>query len=395
MVRESIKMSWQNIVSNKMRSFLTVLGVLIGVASVIALITIVQGITGEVTGQFSDLGTNTMTVQINGTPLKDGLTNHDVTGLEALDHVDGVSPTLSISGSVSYGRTIEDDASIEGHNAIYFIKNPDLVGRGRALNALDQESRSKVCLIDEKLAEKLLFGQDPLDCSIQINGNTFTVVGILSKDGDSSVLKAKDDSEGGKVIIPYESAMLLSGTGTIKNIEIFLIDSGDSKADAAVIREYLDRLFRYEEDSYKLINMDQLLKTMNSMTSMLTAALVGIASISLLVGGIGIMNMMLVSIKERTSEIGLRKALGADPGRIQLQFLLEAVFLSLLGGIIGAVFGVSLSAIVCFVMDIGFQISFASVALGVGFSLIVGILFGWMPARNASLLNPIDALRSQ
>lgn len=395
MIKESIKMSWQNIVSSKMRSFLTILGVLIGVASVIALITIVQGITSDMTSQFSKLGANTVSVRINGTPFKDGLTYFELDELSRLDNVKGVSPTLSITGSLSSGDTVEDDATIEGHNEIYFNNQPDMVLRGRTLNILDMESRSRVCLIDETLAQELFSGTDPLNKTVRISGNSFTVVGILAENGDSSVMNAQNQYDNGKAVIPYDTAMNLAGMGTIKTVDVILKDSADTDATVTSIEKFLDRLFRNEEDSYRVINMEQLLSTMNSMTNTLTAALAGIASISLLVGGIGIMNMMLVSVKERTSEIGLRKALGADPGRIQLQFLMESVFLSLIGGIIGVAVGVTLSGIVSVLLKIGFHVSFGAVALGVCFSTLVGILFGWAPARNASLLNPIDALRSQ
>ena len=395
MVIESIKMSWQNIVSSKLRSFLTILGVLIGVASVISLITIVQGITNEVTSQFSELGANTLTVQINGTPFKEGLSSQDIAGLEQLGGIEGVSPTLSITGIVSNKEISEEDALIEGKNAVYFQQNPDVIQSGRPLNILDMQNQSRACLIDETTAKRLFYSQNPLGQTLQINGNTFTVAGILSEDGDNSVLRANNNSDTGKVIIPYNTAMRLSGTGTIKAVDIFLKDTGSTDLQETSIRQYLDNLFRNEEDSYKLVNMEQLLATMDSMTGMLTAALVGIASISLLVGGIGIMNMMLVSVKERTSEIGLRKALGADPSRIQLQFLLESSFLSLIGGILGVVTGVGLSAVVCPLLDVGFRISFGAILLGISFSSLVGILFGWFPARSASHLNPIDALRSQ
>jgi putative ABC transport system permease protein len=395
MIKESLKMSWQNIISNKMRSFLTVLGVLIGVASVIALITIVQGITSDMTSQFSELGANTISVRINGTPFKDGLSYFELDELAGLDNVKGVSPTLSLTGSLSSGNTVVDDAAIEGHNEIYFSNQSDLVLRGRSLNILDMESRSRVCLIDETLAKDLFPGTDPLNKTVRISGNSFTVVGVLAENGDSSVMNAQSETDNGKAVIPYDTAMNLAGTGTVKAVDIILKDSADTDAAAASIEKFLDKLFRNEEDSYRLINMEQLLSTMNSMTNTLTAALAGIASISLLVGGIGIMNMMLVSVKERTSEIGLRKALGADPGRIQLQFLMESIFLSLIGGIIGVVFGITLSGIVSIFLNIGFHVSLGAVALGVCFSTLVGILFGWAPARNASLLNPIDALRSQ
>jgi len=395
LIKESIKMSWQNIVSNKMRSFLTILGVLIGVASVIALITIVQGITDDLTSQFSDLGSDTVNVQIIGTPYKDGLTYHELEELENLDNIKGVSPTLTLSGSLSYGDLVDEEAVIEGYNENYFKNKPDLVLRGRGLNLLDMESKSRVCLIDEAIAKELFFGTDPLNQTLRISGTVFTVVGILSEDGDSSVMNAQSESDEGKVIIPYDTAMHLAGTGTIKSMDFILNDSANTDATIASIEQYLDKLFRNEEDSYRLIDMKQLLETMNSMTSILTAALAGIASISLVVGGIGIMNMMLVSVKERTSEIGLRKALGADPGRIQLQFLMESIFLSVIGGIIGVILGITLSVIASILLGIVFQISWGAVALGVCFSTLVGILFGWAPARNASLLNPIDALRSQ
>jgi putative ABC transport system permease protein len=378
-----------------MRSFLTVLGVLIGVASVIALITIVQGITSDMTSQFSQLGANTVSVSIKGTPFKDGLTYFELDELAGMDNVKGVSPTLSITGSLSGGNTVEDDATIEGHNEIYFNNQPDMVLRGRSLNILDMENRSRVCLIDETLARELFPGADPLNKTVRISGNSFTVVGILAENGDSSVMNAQNQNDNGKAVIPYDTAMNLAGMGTIKSVDVILKDSADTDATVTAIEKFLDRLFRSEEDSYRVINMEQLLSTMNSMTNTLTAALAGIASISLLVGGIGIMNMMLVSVKERTSEIGLRKALGADPGRIQLQFLMESVFLSLIGGIIGVALGVTLSGLVAVLLKIGFHVSFGAVALGVCFSTLVGILFGWAPARNASLLNPIDALRSQ
>lgn len=395
MIKESLKMSWQNIVSNKLRSFLTVLGVLIGVASVIALITIVQGITSDMTSQFSELGANTISVRISGTPFKEGLTDFELDELASLDNVKGVSPTLSITGSLSSTNYVVDDAAIEGHNEIYFSNQSDLILRGRSLNLLDMKSRSRVCLIDETLARELFHEADPLDKTVRISGNSFTVVGILADNGDSSVVNAQSETDNGKAVIPYDTAMNLAGMGTIKAVDIVLRDSTDTDSAAASIEKLLNKLFRNEEDSYRLINMEQLLDTMNSMTNTLTATLVGIASISLLVGGIGIMNMMLVSVKERTGEIGLRKALGADPGRIQLQFLMESIFLSLIGGILGVAFGITLSGIVSIFLNIGFRISLGSVGLGVGFSMLVGVAFGWAPARNASLLNPIDALRSQ
>ena len=160
------------------------------------------------------------------------------------------------------------------------------------------------------------------------------------------------------------------------------------------LEDTLYAAFNYHDDTYNVINMESLLDTMNTMMSLMTGLLAGIASIALLVGGIGIMNMMLVSVTERTAEIGLRKALGAEPGQIQLQFLIESFILSMLGGLIGMILGVLVSMVFAMVADIAFRISWSAIALGVGFSASVGIIFGWTPARKASMLNPIDALRS-
>ncbi|MBR0597749.1 ABC transporter permease [Clostridiales bacterium BAD-6] len=392
MIRESIKMSWQNIISNKMRSFLTILGILIGVTAIIALITIVQGVTNEITSQFSDLGANSVSVQVSGTPLKAGLNDGDVKLLEEIDNVESVSPTLSVNGVVEREGTVKEDAAVQGRNHIYFENYPDTVIRGRNLTILDMDSRNKVCIIDEVISNELFFGTDPLGKSLRINGLSFTVVGISGEDSNTSVLQPSAD-ENGKIIIPYKTAMSMSGVGTIHSLEIRIADSDRTDETVASIEASLDKAFSNKEDSYHLTNMDQLLDTLDSTTDMLTTMLAGIASISLLVGGIGIMNMMLVSVKERTNEIGLRKALGAEPKRIQFQFLIESIFLSLFGGMIGVILGVTISWAAAALLNIGLSLSISAIALGVGFSGAIGIVFGWAPARNASKLNPIDALR--
>ena len=170
-------------------------------------------------------------------------------------------------------------------------------------------------------------------------------------------------------------------------------NGANSDAVSAQLETYLDALFSYEDDTYTITTMDGIESTMDEMLSMMSILLGGIASIALLVGGIGIMNMMLTSVTERTVEIGLKKAIGARPGQIQMQFLIESFLLSMVGGLSGVVLGIALSAILCSAMSIGFTISYGAIGLGVGFSAAVGILFGWSPARKASALKPIDALR--
>lgn len=396
MIKESIRMSWQNIVHNKMRSFLTTLGIVIGVTAIIALVTIVQGVTGEVTSQFSSLGAGRITVQAFGTPLKQGLSDNDLKKLLDIENVSGISPTLSMEASVVRNASVEENVPVDGKNEVYFQNNTDLIIRGRALNKLDMESKNKVSVINQALEEILFFSEDSVGQTMQINGITYTVVGVLDEDAITDVTSMLANSTGseGKAIIPYTTAMGIAGVSNISSFEVLIADTdktGEVIEDTELV---LNQAFNYKENSFNIINMDSLLDSMNTMTGMLTAMMAGIASIALLVGGIGIMNMMLVSVTERTTEIGLRKALGAEPNRIQLQFLIESIFLSLLGGIIGLLLGVGISWAVTTALGITFVMSTWAIVLGVGFSAAVGIIFGWAPARKASMLNPIDALRS-
>jgi len=221
------------------------------------------------------------------------------------------------------------------------------------------------------------------------------VVGVLNEGAmQDAMTQAMGGSRDGKLIIPYTTAMKVSGLNTISSVEVYIDDTDLTNQVILDAESVLGRAFNYKDDSFRIINLESLLDTMNTMMGMLTTMLAGIASIALLVGGIGIMNMMLVSVTERTTEIGLRKALGARPGSIQQQFLLESIVLSLIGGVLGILMGLGISAVLAVVMDTAFIVFPSAIALGVGFSAGVGIIFGWMPARKASRLNPIDALRS-
>ena len=392
---ESVKMAWENIVANKMRSFLTTLGIIIGVMAIIALITIVQAATAEVTNQFAELGTGKVTITVQGTALKAGLTESDLSALAAVDNVGGIAPNMSLTLPVSAGGQWEEEVSVEGRGAVYFRENGDLVARGRAINALDEESRNCVCLIDEKLMEKLFFAQDPLGQKLYIDGMEFTVVGVLATDEDRDVMaQLMGGGDNGKLIMPYTSAMRLTNMHSVTNVEVYIQDTDYTDQTVDDLETVLNAAFNYKDDSYSVINMESLLDTMNMMMDVMTGLLAGIASISLLVGGIGIMNMMLVSVTERTTEIGLRKALGAQPRQIQLQFLIESFVLSVLGGLIGLILGLAVSYYFSGYMDIPFRISSFAISLGLGFSAAVGVIFGWAPARKASRLDPIDALRS-
>jgi len=386
---ESIRMSWNNIIHNKMRSFLTVLGVLIGVASIIALITIVQGVTGSITNQVMGMGANKITVQAIGTPLKQGLSQVDVDSISSIDNVKGVSPSINGKTSIVYNGDVLEDISIQGKNNVYFSNTKDLLQSGRGINILDCNSKSRVCLIGQNIVTEYFKTESPIGKDITINGITYNIVGTLQKSSGFS-LSSNDDS----VIIPYTTAMGLLGVSSISSVDVYMVNGDLSDETTTQIKQVLNTAFNYNEDGYMISNMQYILDTVATMTGMMTALLAGIASIALVVGGIGIMNMMLVSVTERTAEIGLRKALGAEPKTIQWQFLLEALFLSLFGGVLGLVFGLAIAYIACILIGTGFSIAGYSIILAIGFSGAIGLIFGYAPARRASRLNPIDALRS-
>jgi len=388
-------MSWSNIRHNRMRTFLTMLGIIIGVMAIITLITVVQGATSEVTAQFTTLGTGRLTLNAQGTPLKRGLNATDLEALAVIDNVAGIAPSLNATLPIANTTKQIEDAAVEGRSALFFERDARLVARGRPLNPLDIEGKNYVCLIDSYLQRNLFFGEDPIGQQITINGMGFTIIGIMADTGSGDLMaQAMGRSRRNRAVIPYTSAMRLTGNALITSLEVYVEDPDRTSEVAAACERVLSAAFNNKENTYSIINMESLLETMNTMLDMMTGLLAGIASIALLVGGIGIMNMMLVSVSERRNEIGLRKALGAEPGQIQLQFLIESFLLSTLGGIIGISIGVSLSVLICRLLDVGFVFSSFAVILGFSFSVVVGIIFGWMPARKASTLNPIKALRS-
>ena len=392
MIRECVRMSLSNILANRMRSFLTVLGILIGVTAVIALITTISGVSGSLSSSFSSMGAGTLMVSVTGSDLKSGMTADNLAELSSMDEVDGLTPSVSLSARVSRGGSYETNISVSGKNAYYFRTNDALLERGRALNIIDENQMSFVCWISSDMVESFFYGVDPIGETLYINGVPFLVAGLLSEDGDASVASLMSGSA--DILIPYSTALKMNNTSDVTSFTVYLADGVDSEAAASSIEASMDAMFSYEEDCFTVTTMSGIEDTMEEMLSMMTALLAGIASIALVVGGIGIMNMMLTSVTERTTEIGLKKALGALPWQIQLQFLMESFLLSLIGGLAGVALGLILSFAMCRAMSAQFVLSVGAIALGVGFSAAVGVLFGWAPARKASRLNPIDALRS-
>ncbi len=394
MLKESMRMSWQNICANKMRTFLTMLGIIIGVTAIIALITIVESATDEISNQFNALGAGKVSLSVRGTALKRGLNETDISRIAAVDNIRGVDPTLSINTYAAISGHKVDSVMLEGRSAAFF-EGEDVIEAGRGLTPMDMDRHSSVCVIDSDLRSAIFPNEDPVGREIILRGHTFTVVGLLADDSSMDMMSMMmGGTSNGRAIVSYPAALRISGATSISSMTLYLADPALADDTIANVEELLNSTFNYRKNTYTLINIDTLLSAMNTISDMMTTVLVGIASIALLVGGVGIMNMMLTTVTERTTEIGLRKALGARPGVIQLQFLIESVMLSIIGGLIGIVVGNALSIIIAYFIDMPYTFNIGAVTLAFCFSGAVGIIFGWAPARKASRLNPIDALRS-
>ncbi len=387
-------MALQNIKANKMRSFLTMLGIVIGVAAVIALMTIVQMVSESVMGQMSGLGAGTLTIATGKSPLKEGLSDKDIKMLDEIEGVDGVSPTLSFSSTSVYDGEVYDKTDVQGKTDLYFKHNPDIMGGGRPLNEMDMSGDVYVCIVDPQYVRKVLLGKKVIGNKILIGGYEYTIVGVRKADESISSYMSDTSNHDGTVIIPYKNALAMSGKGFVDNAEVYIEEGYNANDVESALRQGLKNIYNGSEDFFYIINMESLMTMMASVQGMMGTLLGGIASISLVVGGIGIMNMMLTTVTERTKEIGLRKALGAEPYRIQAQFLIESVVLSVCGGIIGIVLGLLIAFVSAKLLKTDFSLSMTAILLGFGFSGGVGVVFGWMPAKRASELNPIDALRA-
>lgn len=393
MIGECFRMSLNNIRGAKVRSFLTVLGILIGVMAVITLITTVNGVTGSISESFFSMGAGTLTVSVTGSDLKTGMSKTDLEEIAALPEVEGVTPTVNINNArVSRGGIYQNRISVGGKNAYFFLSNEEVVLRGRPLSFIDENNMSYVCLIDAEMIEDFFYGVDPVGENLYINGIPFLVVGTFSTESTESISSIFLGSP--SILIPYTTALKLSNANEVTSFTVYMADGVTSDEASSAVETAMDAMFSFEEDTFTITTMDAIENTMETMMGMMTTLLAGIASIALLVGGIGIMNMMLTTVTERTMEIGLKKALGARQWQIQLQFLIESFLLSLIGGLAGIALGLGLSAVLSNVMGTAFRISTDAIALGFGFSAAIGIIFGWAPARKASRLNPIDALRS-
>lgn len=385
-LRESMKMAIRSIKTNKMRAFLTMLGIIIGVASVIVLVSIGQGSSKSVKDQINGLGTNLLTVNITDTEAV-VLTDEMVTELADLQGVSEVSPV--VTGRV-YAKNGSESAqvSMTGTNAAYSSVKDLELSQGRFLSDLDSELRLKNVVLGSDTAETLFGNGKAVGETFQIGGISYHVVGVLQSKG-TSLGSSGDDV----IIAPISTAKRALKSMAIGSVYV-KAESEDTLTPAMYrIQGTLTSLFPNQSDNYSVSNQEDLMETMSSVSDTMTLMLGGIASISLLVGGIGIMNIMLVSVSERTKEIGIRKAIGADRKSILQQFLLEAVVLSSMGGLAGVVIGIGLAELVSATAGLTISLSFSITALAFLFSLFIGVIFGVFPANKASKLNPIQALR--
>lgn len=381
---QAFKMAFVALKGNKMRSFLTMLGIIIGVVAVTLLISVVQGATSEITGQIESLGSNLLQVSFRGTQ-PTYLTLNDLNKLEEDESIYGVTGVVTRTVNIRADVT-DDDYSVEGITRSYQDITGQVIKLGRFVSDIDVEAHTYNAVVGIDVADELFGTENCIGNTIDINGYNFTVVGLLE---ESDTMLANKDST---VLIPLTTAQRLFNDKEFDALYISAsspdtVDAAEDATDNFLVRELGDN------DDYSIINQNVIIDVMNDVMSVMTILLSGIAAISLVVGGIGIMNIMLVSVTERTREIGIRKAIGAQRGDILLQFLIEAVVLSVAGGVIGLGLSYLGLQIIGTAMDITMTMSIGTVALALGFSAFVGVVFGIYPANKAATLKPIDALR--
>jgi putative ABC transport system permease protein len=384
-------MAIKSILSKKGRSILTMLGVIIGVGAVIAAVAYAQGTTKNITDSISSMGSNLISVNITGRGSNRKVTYDQMKKFaeENSDTVSGIAPSLSANGvTVKYGSLSMKTTTLLGTSPEYEEINSRPVSEGRFLIDSDLENRQKVALIGTAVVNTLFADKDPLGEKIKINGTIFTVVGVLAE-VESGETSTQDDY----IIVPVSVAQRLGRNTSIRNFSVQAVNADDVDAIIEKLDAFLLDIFD-NENAYRVTNSEQMLETLNEVTGTMMAMLGGIAAISLVVGGIGIMNIMLVSVTERTREIGIRKAIGAKKRNILVQFLIEAIMVTGLGGLIGVLLGVG---VIKFIFG-GFNLvpeaySPFWMTTSFGISLAVGVVFGMFPAVKAANLNPIEALR--
>ncbi|MGD9581794.1 MAG: ABC transporter permease [Vampirovibrionia bacterium] len=404
-ILSTVKIAIRALKVNKLRSFLTSLGIIIGVSAVIIMLAIGSGANEKISKEISSLGSNVIIVR-PGSSIRSGIAMGagSTPSLKAEDAytikkriktVKNAAPIYMQTAQVVYENR-NWLTSIQGTTPEYLDLNEWKTTLGKTLSKDHIKSSSKVCVIGNTVALNLFGDVNPINKTIRINSVPFTVLGVLDVKGQNLRGNDMDDV----VIIPVTTAQKkLFGTAFPDMVHMIMIQAKDSNSlseTETTVTKLLRQLHRIkdkQDDDFSVRNLAQLLDTMKKSTQIMALLLGSIASVSLIVGGIGIMNIMLVSVTERTREIGIRLAIGAKVWDIRLQFIIEAIILSILGGLLGIIIGILISYLILLIFELPIQISIFSIVISFGFSALIGVFFGFYPAYKASILNPIDALR--
>ena len=415
---ENIRLSFQGIWSHKMRSFLTMLGIIIGIASIISIVSTIKGTNEQIKKNLIGSGTNTVQIQLyqgdyqyemlyNGLP--DGIPVRDETTMEKIKSVKNVEDAAfytsrsDYNNSVYYGNNGISGSQVFGVDNSYFTTNGLVLKSGRTFVDSDFTDFHAAAIIDADTADSLFDGENPIGKTIEISSIPFTVVGVVDEDSKfEPVINSIDeyytyysDSSASRIFVPSSMWPALYSFDEPQNVAI-RVSNTEAMTDAGkAVAEIMNTNVTNSEIKYQAQDLLKQAQDLQDLSSSTNSQLIWVASISLLVGGIGVMNIMLVSVTERTREIGLKKAIGAKKSRILWQFLTEAAVLTSLGGIVGVGAGIGLAAIISRVTSAPVAISVPSIIIAVVFSMVIGIIFGLLPSFKAANLNPIDALRHE
>lgn len=388
---QAFKMAWESILGNKMRTFLTMLGMIIGVASVIALVSLMQGMISFSKEQYKDMGSDQLTVTLTAKSDKKPMKEEEMYEFveDNTELYNQITPQITSTLLLRRGDHKLENRTVTGVNESYLDIAKLKLEEGRFLTYGDMETRKKVCVIGSYTNQKLFPDVDPIGQNIRVGNDTFEVIGVLKEKADST-----EGSSDDCIYVPYTTLSKVSFQGRIMTYVITGKDDNRMKEAKKVLEQFLyDRY--HTDEAYSVFSLTELLDMMDQMTGMMQNILVGIAGISLLVAGIGIMNIMLVSVTERTKEIGIRKSLGARRRDIMRQFVLEAGMVSTIGGILGIILGGTATTMLGNMINLKASPSIGAIILASGVSAGIGIIFGYLPANKAAKLNPIDALRNE
>ena len=400
MYKESFLMAWASLIANKLRSLLTMLGIIIGVAAVIALVSIGNGVKQDIEDSISSLGSNLLVV-LPGAPRTPGarpsqgsMKSLKISDYEAIAKLEGVkaaSPMTNGSYVVIY-QNKNWTTSVAGVNSNFQDVNNWTMTSGRFFSDKNVQNRERVAVVGQTVVKNLFADEDPVGKEIRVKNIPFRVIGVLKSKGNGTMGNDQDDT----VLIPYTTSMeRVEGIDYLRRV--YVVAKDDEGIDR--LQADIENLLRVRHnikdtnlDDFNIQNMKSIMETVAQTTGTFTLFLGAVAAISLVVGGIGIMNIMLVSVTERTREIGVRKALGATYSVIVTQFLIEAVVISLMGGFIGIAFGIGASKVIGMLTGMSTVVSVPTIIMSFAFSMAIGLIFGIYPARKAAKLNPIDAL---